>query len=317
MADAPDMPMVPAPHDETPVAVPAPAPWREGRLTAHDGLTLAYRDYPPAPGPEVPDGTLTPILCLAGLSRNAKDFDDPARHLCAAGRRVICPDYRGRGRSARDPDWRNYQARIYLDDIRHLLTALNLHRVVVIGTSLGGILAMAMGAAMPGLLAGVVLNDIGPDVSPGGLARIRHYLSRNPVFDDWPAAIAHLKTIFGAHYADDAAGWQAAAEATFHRDADGRLRCDWDPAIVRSLDGRTPMPDLWPLFRSLRRVPVLAIRGALSDILTPETLARMGREKPDLQQVEVPDKGHVPLLTERASRRALDDFLQCRGKGGL
>ena len=142
----------------------------ERRITSNDNLSLYLRDYgdPADPRPA--------ILCLGGLSRNSKDFASLAERVSADGRRVIAPDYRGRGRSDYDPDWHNYAPPVYLRDIQDMLAALNLHRVVVIGTSLGGILAMGMGAAMPTPLAGVVLNDIGPEIETEGLGHIVAYM---------------------------------------------------------------------------------------------------------------------------------------------
>nr|WP_300500421.1 alpha/beta fold hydrolase [uncultured Rhodococcus sp.] len=144
--------------------------YRERWLTAQDGLKLYFRDYQPPGGVTGggPAASATPVLCLPGVSRNSKDFAPLAQRL-SQGRRVICPDYRGRGRSQYDPDWSHYHPPVYVDDIRHLLCALGVHRVHVIGTSLGGILAMVMAVAMPGTVAGAVLNDIGPEIEISGL----------------------------------------------------------------------------------------------------------------------------------------------------
>lgn len=277
--------------------------FRERRYTAQDGLSLYYRDYGAA------DTLGTPILCLPGLTRNSKDFDSEASRLCRR-RRVICPDYRGRGRSEFDPDPRNYKPETYLNDIRHLLAAAGIGHVVVIGTSLGGLLAMGMGAAMPTALAAVVLNDVGPDIGDEGLGRIVDYISADRPHGDWDAAVADLKSMFPTLSLETDADWLEAAQATWREGADGRLHFDWDVRLVEPLRAGPPIPDLWPLFRTLRRIPVLAIHGSLSEVLSAETFAEMAAVHPNLRQVTVPGVGHTPTLREPVVRRAIDAFLE-------
>jgi pimeloyl-ACP methyl ester carboxylesterase len=288
------------------VQVRPAAGYAERTYGAQDGLRLHYREYgdPLAPG--------TPLLCLTGLTRNAHDYHDLATRL-AAHRRVICPDYRGRGRSSHDPDWRNYQPRTYVGDILQLLIAANLHRVVVVGTSLGGLLTMGLAVAQPSCLAGVVLNDVGPDIDNTGLDRIRGYIGRDHPQPDWPAAVRFVKETFRTSGAKSEADWLQVAEGTFRQGADGLLHVDWDVALARPLERAGPIPDLWPLFRALRRTPVLAFRGALSDLLTAATFDRMQREHPALRRVTVAGVGHVPTLAEPEARDAIDAFLDsCR-----
>lgn len=275
----------------------------ERRFTAEDGLELYYRDYgDPLAAP-------TPVMCLAGLTRNSKDFHTLGTRL-AASRRMVALDYRGRGRSERSRDWRRYEPRVYLNDIRHLLAAAGLHRVVVVGTSLGGLLAMGLGVMQPLSLAGVVLNDVGPDVSPSGLDRIVAANSVDRTVPDWDTAIRQMKGLYGGISPTSEEGWRRRAEATFRPGEDGRLRVDWDVNLFRALQrARAPVPDLWPLFRALRPFPVLALRGARSDVLRAETLARMASEKPDLIQVTVADAGHAPDIDHPQARSAIDDFL--------
>ena len=280
--------------------------YRERSYRSQDDLELYYRDYGD------PMAVLTPLLCLAGLTRNAKDYERFAARW-AVGRRVICLDYRGRGRSQYDRDWRNYRPETYLGDIRHLLAAANLGRVVVVGTSLGGILAMALGALLPACLAGVVLNDVGPEVAGPGLARILDYIAVDRPQPDWGHATAHLKSIFPNLGLKSEEDWRRVADGTYRLGADNLLHFDWDVALARPLrESPTPVPDLWPLFRSLRKRPVLAVRGALSDVLSEATFARMAEEKPDLVRVSVPGVGHTPSLEEPEARAALEAFL-----GGL
>ena len=279
------------------------APYRERIYRSEDDLELYYRDYGD------PAVARIPLLCLSGLTRNAKDYERFAARQ-AEERRVICPDYRGRGRSQYDRDWRNYRPETYLGDIRHLLAATNLHRVIVVGTSLGGILAMALGALLPASLVGVVLNDAGPEISGSGLSRILGYISVDRAQPDWAAAQEHIKTLFPKLGLRSEQEWRRLAEGTYRLGQDGLLHFDWDVAIAKPLlKSSTPVPNLWPLFRSLGKVPVLAIRGALSDVLSEATFARMAREKPNLVRVSVPGVGHTPSLEEPEVRAVLDTFL--------
>ncbi len=277
--------------------------YRERTLSAQDGLQLYYRDYGGAEngGPA--------LLCLTGLTRNSKDYHDFALRF-AGQRRVLSPDYRGRGRSARDEDWRNYNPQNYIADIRHLLAATNCHRVIVVGTSLGAILAMGLAVVIPGVLAGAILNDAGPELDPAGIARILDYIGDETTFADWDAATHRVRELFPSLSIDGEAGWREFATRTFREDKDGTLHYDWDPAIARQLGGQSALPDLWPLFRALRPVPVLALRGETSDVLSLETFERMGQDMPNLTRVTVPGVGHVPTLAEPVARRAIDEFLK-------
>jgi pimeloyl-ACP methyl ester carboxylesterase len=282
------------------------AEFRENYFHSHDGLRLYYRDYG--------DRTCsrTPLLCLSGLTRNSNDFHEFAlRH--AVTRRVICLDYRGRGRSAHDPDPMHYEVPVYLDDIQHLLAVTHIRRVIVTGTSLGGIIAMALGMAIPTLLAGVILNDIGPDVKEDGRQRIAGYVGQAVQVPDWTAAIAHIRKGYAAAFPVlDDAGWQRITRGTFTETSDGRglaLAYDLNISVALREQAKHPLPDLWPLFRSLRPLPVLALRGALSDILTADTFIRMKREHAGMIALTVPDVGHVPMLDEPAAETAIDAFL--------
>lgn len=276
--------------------------FRECRYTSQDGLSLYYREYgnPDAPG--------TPVLCLTGLTRNSRDFHKLAQRLCS-DRRVLCPDYRGRGRSDYDADSSNYQPPTYLNDIRHLLTVSGIGSVIVVGTSLGGLLAMALGAAMPTVLAGVVLNDVGPAIGGSGLTRIIDYIGTDRPHPDWASAARDLSKMFPHLTLDSDEAWEAAARATWREGGDGLLHYDWDIRIADPLRKNTPLPDLWPIYRSLDNVPLMAIRGALSDILSAETLTQMAEQHPGLHQVTVADAGHVPTLSEPDVVGPLDAFI--------
>ena len=276
--------------------------YREHRLTVQDGLSLYYREY----GDPLADRV--PVLCLPGLARNSKDFHRLAGRL-GTTRWVVCPDYRGRGRSGYDPNSENYQPATYINDLRHLLAAAGLHRAVVIGTSMGGLLACAMGAAIPGALAGVVLNDVGPDIGEEGLGRILQYLAKDNPQPDWDSAVRTFKAMLPKLSLRTEEDWRAATEATWYEGEDGMLHYDWDIHIVDPLLKKRPLPDLWALYRSLRHIPVLAIRGGASDVLLPPTFAQMATEHPGLEQLTIDGVGHVPTLTEPEATEAIDEFL--------
>jgi pimeloyl-ACP methyl ester carboxylesterase len=276
---------------------------RERYYTSHDNLRLFFRDFGD------PDNAQTPILCLPGLTRNSRDFMRLAGRL--APRRVICPDLRGRGRSAYATDWRAYQPGHYLEDLRHLIALLGLGKVVAIGTSMGGLLGVAMAAAIPTALAGVVLNDVGPDVDNPGAARILAYIAEDRPLADWPAAIRHLKELMPNLSLVTDEDWLSLARGTFREGNDGWLHFDWDVRLVRPLlEPAEPPPDLWALWRAIRKIPALAIRGGASDILSVATFERMRAEKPDLRQVTIAGVGHAPTLNEPLAQRAIDDFLR-------
>ena len=269
-----------------------------------DGLRLYYRDY----AAETP-GRL-PVLCLPGLTRNSRDFEHVALRL-RRDRRVLCADLRGRGRSQHDPNWQNYHPGTYLTDIARLLEDAGIGRCVFFGTSLGGILTMLTAATAPQRVAAAILNDIGPEVDPVGLTRIASYVGRFPPAHTWTEAV----TLVRATYEFALPGltdeqWLDYARRSY-TDVDGVPRLDMDPMIgeaVRSAPAAAA-PDLWPVFRTLGPVPTLVLRGATSDILSSATLDRMQAEKPDLVRVEVPNRGHVPLLDEPEAVGAIDAFL--------
>lgn len=278
--------------------------FRERHYRSQEGLKLYFRDYGD------PVWKRTPVVCLGGVTRNSKDFDRLAPRLAATGRRVVCPDYRGRGRSAYDPDWRRYNPRSYIQDVRHLLIALNLHRVVVIGTSLGGILATGLAAASPTALAGVVLNDVGPVLDRDGLKPIVEYMKDDRPLADWPSVVQRLRTVAPGFPARTDEEWMRIARATYREDADGWLRFDWDPDVVKPMQvEKVRKVDLWPLFRALRRLPVAVVRGGESTLLSEDTLRRMADALPTMAATTVPGVGHAPSLDEPESVEAIDALL--------
>ena len=271
--------------------------------TSQDGLSLYFRDY----GKE--HRVKTPVLCLAGLTRNSNDFSRLAEQL-SSDRRVICPDYRGRGKSDYDSNWRNYTSFTYMNDIRHLLSSLNLCRVFVIGTSMGGLMAMGMGAAMPTTLAGALINDVGPVIEKQGLDKILKYMQDGASgFDDWETAAAYLRERFPELPAETDEDWRWITCGTFEEGADGRIKHNWDYNLIRSILKETAEPELWSLFQTLKRTPLVVTRGGLSDILSASTLNAMVAVIPDLTAVTVDGVGHMPNLLEPECKEALDNAL--------
>jgi pimeloyl-ACP methyl ester carboxylesterase len=280
------------------------AGWEDRFYSSADGLTLYYREY-------TADSERLPVLCLPGLTRNSRDFESLAPRLRRLGRRVLAPDLRGRGRSQRDPNWSNYHPVTYLADIAALQAAAGADRVVVVGTSLGGILAMLIAATRPAAIAGAVLNDVGPEIAPEGLQRISQRVGRPAPVGSWEEAAAQARATYGLampDLTDD--DWHVYARRSYV-DVDGIPQLAMDPMIGEAVRAAPTgsAPDLWAVFAALRPVPVLALRGVLSDVLSVETFERMGREKPDLRRLSVERRGHPPLLDEPEVVAALEEFL--------
>lgn len=274
-----------------------------------DGVRIHYRDCQPrqtAPG-------AAPVLCLHGLTRNLSDFDDLAPQIAALGRRVISATQRGRGRSDFDPKPDNYVVETYTADMLELLDQLGIDAAIVIGTSMGGLIGMALASAAPERVAGLVLNDVGPEIGEVGLNAIKGYVGDDPQVRDWAEAEAYSRKIAGAAFPNerDDAFWRRFASRIFIEDDEGRLRLDYDSAIAERINaGEAAPPDLWGLFASMRAKPVLLIRGALSRLLEPETAAAMRETHPGMAFAEVPNVGHAPTLTEPAAWAAIESFLQ-------
>jgi len=269
-----------------------------------DGLTLYCRIYPARRGGGVP------ALCLPGLTRNSRDFAALARHL-QAERPVLAADLRGRGLSAWDPDPSHYQLLKYVDDMWTLLDSRGIERVVVVGTSLGALMGMVMAATRPQRIAGVVLNDAGPEFDPRGIARIAGYAGKLPPVSSWPQAAAQAKSVHEAAVPGlTDAQWLEFARRTYRENAQGVPVPDMDPRIADAFRNPSTAPaSMWPLYAQIKNVPLLVIRGALSDLLSAATVERMAREKPGTETVTVPNRGHTPLLDELECIAAIDGFL--------
>jgi pimeloyl-ACP methyl ester carboxylesterase len=278
--------------------------YRLKHYSASDGLALAYRDY----GDVLCDKV--PVVCLAGLTRNSIDFNDLALHLNAAGHRVIAPDYRGRGRSSHDPDWRNYNPFTHLGDVDALLTILNLHKVVMIGTSFGGLLSMVLSVTRPTILAGVILNDVGPEIDPNGLARIAGYVGAKIEFSDWNEVARRMMHSYSPAYPDFTdEDWMRVARTSYQINRDGMIVPDYDLALGKALAEAGEGPDMWPYFAALHSIPTLGIRGALSDILSTDTFQRMQEKNKSMFTLVVPNRGHTPELNEPVCLEAIDEFI--------
>lgn len=280
-------------------------------ISASDGLRLHFRDYgsPLDPG--------LPVICLPGLTRSAADFDPLASALAGgfAGnrrRRVLALDYRGRGLSDYDPDWKNYSLPIENDDILSVLTAAGVERAVFVGTSRGGLHVMLLSATRPSVIAGAVLNDIGPVLEPQGLARIRSYVGKLPQPKSEADAIDLTKRLMSEQFKGlSEADWALYARLTYADDA-GRFGVRYDQKLMKtieSIDLEQPAPALWAQFNGLRDVPLLAIRGGNSDLFSPETLAEMARRHPNCETYIVDGQGHPPLLIDAASIHRIAAFV--------
>ena len=272
-----------------------------------DGLRLHARDY------GAPLGK-APVVCIPGLTRNCRDFEDLAPWLAQRGRRVLAVDLRGRGQSARDPDRRRYQPIVYADDVASLLDSIGVSKALFVGTSLGGLVTMSLAARRADLIGGAVLNDVGPRVSSAGLRRIASYVGKTNPVESWEDARAYVKQINAAAFPILEDGrWAVVARRLFKEDEKGAPVLDYDPLIFRKTHPfmiwlTTPL--IWAAFKRLSRCgPLLVLRGAFSDILDLRTARRMARVAPDAVVVDIPGVGHAPMLDEAPALSALAEFL--------
>ena len=273
--------------------------------TSGDGLRLHAREYAP---PDVEGGL--PVICLHGLTRNARDFDALAPWIVARGRRVIAMDVRGRGSSARDPA-AHYHLPVYADDVVLMAEALGIGAAVLIGTSMGGLITMEVAAIAPALVAAAIVNDVGPELGAAGLQRIGGYVGNAPRFATWAEAAGYLADQNGValpHYrADD---WDSMARRMFREDERG-VSADYDPAIAGAFATAPTAADPWERWSGLvsGRL-VLLLRGALSDLLEADAAERMVASSDAVCLCEVPGVGHAPMLDEPAALTAIGEFLE-------
>lgn len=256
-------------------------------------------------------GGKTPALCIPGLTRNARDFEDLAPSIASTGRDVIVVSLRGRGGSDYDPHHLNYFPVTYRDDVIKTLNALDITEAIFVGTSLGGIVTMLTNEAAPARVKAAIINDVGPDLAPEGIARIAGYVGESGPAADINEAAARIKAINEVAFprADDAF-WITFAQRTFRQLETGEWLLDYDPNIARALMEAGPAPDLWPGFESLKDTPTLVVRGGISDLLSPEIIEKMRAVHPHFDYCEVPNVGHAPTLTEPAAWSAIEQFLK-------
>jgi len=269
------------------------------RLAAWDGLPLAVHEW------DAGDAR-SPLLCLPGLVRTGADFSEVARAV-GAGRRVVAPDYAGRGASGRSPDVSRYAPEACLRDVLDVCAALQLHGVIAVGTSFGGLLAMGIATTRPSLLRAAVLNDIGPEIGIEGGDFVRRFVAVDPALPDLDACVAYLRERLPPLSLTTDAAWRRMAALTYEPGTDGRFHPLWDTAIASLLN--RPPPLLWPLFGALAHVPLLLAWGEASDILLPPTVAAMRAARPDMAVVSLPGIGHAPTLAEPPVLQAIAAFL--------
>lgn len=281
----------------------AGARYEDRYLTVKDGLKLHYRDYPGS-------SDRLPILCLHGLTRNSRDFEELAERYSPRFR-VLALEFRGRADSHYDPQPMRYSPLTYAGDVIEFLDQLGIDQAIFVGTSLGGLVTMIVAAMQPQRIAATLLNDIGPDVDTSGIDRILSYVGKDVRFKDWDEAAKTIASNYGAsfdRYTHD--DWVKMAKRNC-REIDGGIGFNYDMAIAEPFRSGGPAPevDLWPLFQVLASKPVLVVRGAKSDLLTAETMAKMQAASPNVKVAVVEGVGHAPELNEPEALEAIDAFL--------
>jgi pimeloyl-ACP methyl ester carboxylesterase len=286
------------------------AAYSERRFTSPDGLSLYARDYPGADGP-----VRLPVIAIHGLTRNSADFDGIATLLAQSGRRVLAVDVRGRGQSDRAPDPMTYQPPNYARDILALMEQAGISRAVFLGTSMGGLITMAVTAFKSKMVAAAILNDIGPEVDPAGLARIAAYAGQPVDTPTWADAALYVKTHNAVAFPENTdADWDAFARRVFREGTEGAPILDYDPDIsvpIRAMGSKALVPNLWPFFTRLAKGrPTLLIRGGTSDLLSAGIAEKMRKRAPKMAYAEVAGIGHAPMLDEPEARAAIFEFLR-------
>jgi pimeloyl-ACP methyl ester carboxylesterase len=281
-----------------------PARFEDCYFVVRDGLKLHYRDYPGA-------ADKPPLLCLHGLTRNGRDFAELAERYSPRFR-LLAPDFRGRGGSDYDPLPARYIPPTYALDVIELLDRLAIPQAIFVGTSLGGLVTMAMAAMAPQRIAAAILNDVGPDLSIAGLERIKSYVGKDRRFATWDEAARSIAENYGGSFErythDD---WVRMANRNC-REENGEIRFDYDMAIAAPFNSgkEVPQVDMWPLFQALAQKPLLVVRGEKSDLLTAETVEKIGAVAPDTRIAVVKGVGHAPELNEPEAVAAIDEFLE-------
>lgn len=274
--------------------------------SSRDGLKLHYRDYP-GTNPGRP-----PVICLHGLTRNARDFDELAERLSPAWR-VLCPEMRGRGDSEYAREAASYNPLQYVEDLLALLEQAGIERFVAVGTSLGGLMTMLLALQAPERIAAAVINDVGPRLEPAGLERIKSYVGQGRSFPTWVHAGRALEEVQGvSHPNQDLAFWIEAAKRVMTLSSNGRIVFDYDMKIAEPftrIDPAAEQANMWPALEALAGRPVVIVRGAVSDLLSEETLAGMLARLPDAEAITVQGVGHAPNLAGPDVFDAVDRLL--------
>jgi pimeloyl-ACP methyl ester carboxylesterase len=294
--------------------------YQEHHYQSEDELQLYYREY---------GSRENAVICLPGLTRNCKDFHEIAVHLCSKYR-VLCPDLRGRGQSQRDSNWRNYNITMYVPDIKRLMDAAGIKQAIFLGTSLGGLISMTMAYQEPARVRAIILNDVGPEFDPKGVARILEYVGRKTPVTSWEGAANQAHDNYQTAFTgmpDEF--WDGFVRRSYHENSEGIPVPDMDPGIGDAMRGQFKLAGFLKLMRTLRilkhirgvpldtwdsfravSMPCLVIRGEVSDILSEEVIDRMQSVKPDLVRANIPDRGHAPLLDEPESLEVIDSFME-------
>ncbi|ODA68608.1 Tropinesterase [Methyloligella halotolerans] len=283
--------------------------WQDIFFAASDGLRLHARHYPAT------EARGRPAICLPGLSRNGRDFHDLAVSLSTdtrAPRDVYAIDYRGRGLSAWDKDWENYTPLIELEDTLDFMALAGIHQAAIIGTSRGGLIALAMAALRPGAIGAVILNDIGPVIENRGLARIIGHLGKTPTPRSWSDATALVREMNERDFpAVPKEQWEEIARALFNEE-NGKPAPAYDPNLAKAFEGidlRQPGAEQWGAFTALYPFPTLTLRGENSDILSEDTLEKMAELHPNLETATIAGEGHAPMLKDQRTLETISQFL--------
>jgi pimeloyl-ACP methyl ester carboxylesterase len=285
--------------------------YSEHFYAAPGGVKTYYRRYPGQGS-----AAKTPVICLHGLTRNSRDFEEVAPRIALAGHAVIAIDVRGRGKSDYDPNPDNYTPGTYVQDVIGVLDKAGWDEAIFVGTSMGGLMTMIHASAQPDRIKAVVLNDIGPELDPRGLKRIQGYVGGAGPFKSWDEAADAVRTINATAFPNETgqAFWIAFARRVCRETESGEIVFEYDKNISKPVQsGDVAPPDLWPLFDALAAKPILLIRGALSDLLSEATVQEMARRSPSMIRIDVANVGHAPLLTEPEARDAIDAFLEKHG----
>ncbi len=289
-------------------------PWQHFEFTSSDGLRLAGRKY------GWQHNKRLPVLCLAGLTRNSADFHQLATFLSThekLPRRVLCLDYRGRGLSEYDKNWQNYNPLVEAGDVIDGIIAAGLKEVAVIGTSRGGMIAMALSAIRPGIMKAVIFNDIGPEIDGRGLVRIKNYIENANPPGNWPEAEEAIAAIGSNQFTLWNKQEIARQARLIFKEENGKIERRYDIALAKSLsliDLDQPLPSFWPQFEGLKNLPLMLVRGENSDLLSLETVEKMKKLHPDMKFVNAPNQGHAPELGLKELPQAIAKFISSAEK---